>query len=559
MYRLHVVPAHGDPFDRILEGDSLIIGRSSECDLMIADRFLSRQHARLFKRDGEWLAEDLGSRNGTLLNGQPIQNATRVGPGDDLQLCGSVVKIQVASTGPPSSSEGTGSDLGQQTVFRRAAELIDSQPESASEIDAPDKLRRMADRLSMLNDIHRTLSSSIEMQDLLDLILARAFDHLRPEEGVIYLRRGREFYRAASRTVEEQKRPGTGEEPTYAFSTTLINEVGEKGMAALVLDVETDERFAGARSILSSGIRSLVAAPLLDPKGTLGMIALSSRAHLRRFDEADMELLVSMASVAAMHLRNIHLAAEAAERQRLEEELKLARQIQVALLPAELPAVPGYSLHGGNVPSRGVSGDLYEVFERPDQGDWFFLLADVSGKGIAAAFLTAALEALAAGPIEVGHPPDRVGALVGRRLYVRTLPAKYATAFLATLEPGTGTVRYTNAGHNPALLVKAQGEPELLGPTGMPIGLMPDATYESRQIELTRGDTLIIYTDGITEAENPEEEEFGTARLLETCRELRGRSLAELSSGIEQALAKFVRGVPFADDRTVLMLRRDLD
>ncbi len=550
MYRLHVVPAHGDPFDRPLEGDSLVIGRSSDSDLMIADRFLSRQHARLFKVGDEWLAEDLGSRNGTLLNGRPIESATKVKDGDDLQLCGSVVSIRSSSAGPPSSSDVTGSDLGKHTVFRRAAELIDSQPEVASETDAPDTLRRIADRLSMLNDIHRTLSGSIEMPDLLDLILARAFDHLRPEEGVIYLRRGGEFYRAAYRTVP-------GEEPNYAFSTTLIHEVGEKGMAALVLDVETDERFAGARSILSSGIQSLVAAPLLDPKGTLGMIALSSRAHLRRFDEADMELLVSLASVAAMHLRNISLAAEAAERQRLEEELKLARQIQLALLPSALPSVPGYSLHGGNLPSRGVSGDLYEVFERDEGRECFLLVADVSGKGIAAAFLTASLEALAAGPIEVGYPPEKVCALVGRRLYARTLPAKYATAFLAVLERATGALSYTNAGHNPALLVRADGNAELLAPTGMPIGLMPEAAYGCKQVRLHQGDTLIIYTDGITEAENREEEEFGTRRLLETCRALRGKSLEELANGIEKALGDFAGGVPFADDRTLVMLRRE--
>ena len=553
MYRLHVVPAHGDPFDRLLDGDSLVIGRSSESDLMIADRFLSRQHARLFKQGDDWLAEDLGSRNGTLLNGRAIEEPTAVKVGDDLQLCGSVVSLKATTAAPNSQDGSSASDFGQHTVFRRATELIDSQAESASDTEAPDALRRLADRLSMLNDIHQTLSASIQQQELLDLILARAFDHLRPEEGVIYLRGDDgEFYRAGYRSVP-------GQETNYAFSTTLIKEVAEKGMAALVLDVETDERFAEARSILSSGIQSLVAAPLLDPEGTLGMIALSSRAHLRRFDEPDMELLVSMASVAAMHLRNMSLAAEAAERQRMEEELRLARQIQVALLPLELPDVPGYSLHGGNLPSRGVSGDLYEVFERNDGREYVFLVADVSGKGIAAAFLTASLEALAAGPIEVGHPPDRVCALVSRRLFARTLPAKYATAFLAVLDLESGKIHFTNAGHNPAIVVRADGSSELLGPTGLPIGLMQDASYGLNEAQLGRGDTLVMYTDGITEAENLDEEEFGTDRLVATCVELRGEQLEALSEGIERALKEFVGGVRFADDRTLVMLRREAD
>ncbi len=552
MYRLHVVPAHGDPFDRLLDGDVLIIGRSSEADLMIADRFLSRQHARLFRDGDDWLAEDLGSRNGTLLNGKPIESASRIREGDDLQLCGSVVSLRMATTPPTSQPDGSASDLGQHTVFRRAAELIDSQSDSAGETDAPDALRSLAARLSMLNDVHQTLSRSLELEELLDLILARAFDHLRPEEGAIYLRRDDDYYRAASRAVP-------GQESSYKLSTTLIREVAEKGMAALVLDVETDERFADARSILSSGIQSLVAAPLLDPEGTQGLIALTSRAHLRRFDESDMELLVSLASVAAMHLRNISLAAEAAERRRLEEELKLARQIQVALLPSELPTVPGYSLLGRNLPSRGVSGDLYEVFERGEGKECFFLVADVSGKGIAAAFLTASLEALAAGPIEVGHPPETVGELVGRRLFTRTLPAKYATAFLVALDRESGRLRYTNAGHNPSILVRANGDCERLGPTGMPIGLMPDATYGSKETRLEKGDTLVMYTDGITEAESPAEEEFGTDRLEAVCERHRTSDLDTLSAEVERELNEFAQGVPFADDRTLVILRRDAD
>ena len=217
----------------------------------------------------------------------------------------------------------------------------------------------------------------------------------------------------------------------------------------------------------------------------------------------------------------------------------------------------GYSLHGGNLPSRGVSGDLYEVFERDEGRECVFLVADVSGKGIAAAFLTASLEALAAGPIEVGHPPDHVCAVVGRRLFARTLPAKYATAFLAVLERDSGRIHYTNAGHNPAIVVRANGESQLLGPTGMPVGLMPEATYGSSEAFLEVGDTLIMYTDGITEAENPSEEEFGLDRLLAACVELREEDLEQLGQGVERTLKEFADGVPFADDRTLVLLRRE--
>ncbi|HVS14518.1 MAG TPA: GAF domain-containing SpoIIE family protein phosphatase, partial [Thermoanaerobaculia bacterium] len=340
------------------------------------------------------------------------------------------------------------------------------------------------------------------------------------------------------------------------FSRSLLREVTERRQAALVLDASADERFAGAASILDSGVRSVLAAPLLTPEGTLGMIVLSSRLRVRQFGEDDMPLLVSLASVAALHLRNIDLAAEAAERRRLAAELELARRIQVALLPSRLPEVAGYELLAGNVPSRGVSGDLYTVDVHADSGVVTFLVCDVSGKGMAASLLGASLEALAVGPIEVGHPPDGICLRVSRRLFARTPPEKYATGFVAQLDSATHRLAWSNAGHNSALLVRAGGEVERLSATGPPLGVLPGASYRAHETELGPGDLLLVYTDGITEAADPADEEFGLDRLADLARRLRGASLLELRRTIEEALDEFVRGVPYADDRTLLFLRR---
>jgi sigma-B regulation protein RsbU (phosphoserine phosphatase) len=551
VFRLHVIPAHGDPFDQVLEGDSLIIGRSSAAELVLADRFLSRQHARLHREGEAWLIEDLGSRNGTLLNGTKVETPSKISAGDELRLSGSVIMVRSASEPIREVTASPSQESAQHTVFRRASDLISRQSSTdTTGLDAPEAVRRQADRLRLLNDVHRALNQSIELDDLLEMILARAFDELNPEEGIILMKnRAGEYYRAARKTM-----PGVSSK--YAFSETLIHEVAEKGMAALVLDVETDERFAHAQSILSSGIRSLVAAPLLDAEGSLGMIALNSRVHKRQFDEEDMELLVSLASVAALRIRNVALAEEAAERRRLEEELKLARQIQVGLLPSELPKVQGYAFHGGNVPSRGVSGDYFKIEPRNDGEEFVTVIADVSGKGMAASLLTASLEALAAGPIEVGQSPADICSKVCRRLFHRTPPAKYATMFLGILNLKTSTFTYTNAGHNPALVVQANGEVRELGTTGMPVGLMEVGNYTEIAIEFQPGDTLVLYTDGITEAENPHEEEYGLERLIEACKQHRGKDLEQMSAAIYEDLDEFASGVPYADDRTLVLARR---
>lgn len=549
MLRLRVVPPRGEPFEREVEGDSVVIGRSSQCDLTVADPFLSRRHARLRRQAERWVIEDLGSHNGTLLNGRQVTRPTPVASGDEIQLSGSRIEVR----GEAADSSGTTIDFGlpEHTVLRPASDIIESQRELTPEDRVSiESLQRHSDRLRLLNEVHDALARFVELPKLLELILDRAFEQLRPQDGVILLTRPDGGYDLAAHRTRQP------ESEQHRVSQTLVREVVEKGQAALVLDVEADERFAEAESILGLGVRSLIAAPLQDEEGALGMIALTSYLERRQFGEEDLELLTSLASVAALRIRNLALVEEAAEHRRLEAELRLARQIQIALLPEVLPQPTGYALHGTTIPSRGVSGDMYEAIERVRGGECVLVVADVSGKGIGASLLTASLEALLTDPIEQGRAPEEICDRVSRRLHQRTPAAKYATAFVAVLEPGDGRLCYANAGHNPALLLRAAGEVERLEPTGTPLGLLPESAYRCVEASLDRGDTLVIYTDGLTEAVNQEEEEYGIDRLVTVCSELRSAPLEELAHAIESALDAFVAGVPYADDRTLLMLRR---
>ncbi len=172
--------------------------------------------------------------------------------------------------------------------------------------------------------------------------------------------------------------------------------------------------------------------------------------------------------MAALRIRNVALTEEAAEAKRLEQELALARRIQLALLPDRLPEVPGYEVHGGNLPSRGVSGDYYEVLTRKEGTECVLWVADVCGKGMSAALLTASLEALAAGLIEEGLGPEDIFSRVSHLLYQRTPPEKYATAFLAVLDVASGTIRYSNAGHCRGLVIRTDGSCQWLDPTVSP-------------------------------------------------------------------------------------------
>lgn len=551
MIALHVEPPNGQVFDETLDSGVHVIGRSSHADVVIPDRSLSRQHAQIKFQDGAWVIEDLGSRNGTMVNRRRIDQPTMLRPGDIVGLGASTVTVRPAGAGAPASAPSD-HGFGDLTMFKSAAQLLEESSAAQHLAEAPgdERFRRYAERLRTLNEVHEALGRSVAIEDLLDLILDRAFAALRPEEGAIFLKRPDGDYDCAA------SRSSRGTQHRCLYSTNLIREVAEKGLAALVLDAEMDDRFNQAASILNAGVRSLVAAPLLDPEGPLGMMVLGSTFTVRQFNEEDMQLLVSLASVAAMRIRNLRLAEESAERKRLEREVRLAREIQMALLPDSLPDVPGCELYGGNSPSRGVSGDLFKVVERVPGSDYVLFLADVSGKGIGASLLTASLEALVAAQIEQNAPPEQACGLVSRLLFERTPPEKFATGFLGMLDAATGTVRYASAGHNPGLVVRHDGTTEWLQPTGMPLGILPVGDYTASEVTLRPGDTMVLYTDGITEAADPDDEEFGEERLEAVCVANRELPPAELAVAINRELDAFAKGVPYADDRTMVIIRK---
>jgi serine phosphatase RsbU (regulator of sigma subunit)/pSer/pThr/pTyr-binding forkhead associated (FHA) protein len=541
------VPAEGEPFDHALEADSVIIGRSSRCDLAVADRCLSRQHVRIFKSDDEWLVEDMGSRNGTRLNGTMISKPTPINPGDVIDASMSRITFGGggAQPGPVPHAES-------RTIFRDASEIIS---ESKRDFASPKEdsgiinLRQAADQLKVLYDVHHALDAATTPEELLDHVLEKVFFHLRPQHGAIFLKDNGSLVRASSRSQGSS----TDEFPE---STSLAGEVVGKGMAAVVHDTSTDDRFAAAESLLDAGVRTLVAAPLLTPEGAIGMIVLSSTLAVRQFGENDMELLTVVASATGLRLRNIALAEEAAERKRFEQEVALARRIQVALLPAENPEVAGLEIHGGNIPSRGVSGDYYQIIDRLDTNEVAVIIADVSGKGIGASLLTAYVDALFNAYVSANLEPDEIFNRVSPQMNAKTPVESFATAFLGILSVETGRLHYASAGHDPTILVRSQDDVELLMPTGMPLGLMPEAVYTEAEATLEVGDSLVLYTDGITEAANPDREEFGRERLVEVCSKHRSEAPLELSKSIEVAVDDFVEGVPFHDDRTLVIVRR---
>ncbi len=271
--------------------------------------------------------------------------------------------------------------------------------------------------------------------------------------------------------------------------------------------------------------------------------------------EGDVRLIAQIARFAAVKLETTRLREEAIEKAKYEQELRMAYVIQSRLLPASLPTVDGYCFAGVNKPCRTVSGDYYDVIARPD-GRIYFVIADVSGKGITAALVMTGL----ATAFNIFTKSDPTPAQLVREMNVtlapKTAPTKFATLFAGVLDPSTGVVDFANAGHVPPLVIGAEGV-NILDRTDLVIGLFAHAQYHEQSVTLQPGDSLVMFTDGISEAENAEEQQLGIAPVCDLLRPLHGITAPKLLETIDAHVNEYVAGAPLADDVTMLAITRE--
>jgi serine phosphatase RsbU (regulator of sigma subunit)/pSer/pThr/pTyr-binding forkhead associated (FHA) protein len=535
--RLRVEPPEAEAFRHECRPGSVVVGRSSEADLKVRDRFMSRRHARLYREADGWYLEDLGSRNPTLLNGQVVTQPTRVAPGDVLRLAHTTLYVE----GP----EETGALSSANTVMLPVAGLMDPATGSPRDVGGD----RLAARLRMLNELHRALAASISLDDLLERVLDRAFAALQPEEGAIFIGGSADELRLAS----SRRQPGlTGE---FLCSRQLMREVTEKGVAALVPDAVSDARFAASESIHTAGVRSILAAPLLDAAGCLGMIALNSRTQVRRFSEADIELLAAIASAAALRIRNLGLAEDAALKRLLDKELAVAHDIQMGMLPRRFPEQGGVELFAELHPARRTGGDLYD-FHLDGERLWF-VVGDVAGKGLGAALTMTVTLTLFRAFARLNARLPEVVERMNRELARENERATFVTAFLGCLDVASGELELANAGHNPPYrLFPGGGVEAVTAARGLALGVREDYAYASERLFLGAGESLFVYTDGVTEALSPSRQEFSQARLESFLGGVTGASPAEIVRGCLAAVRAFASGAPQSDDIALLALRR---
>jgi serine phosphatase RsbU (regulator of sigma subunit) len=341
----------------------------------------------------------------------------------------------------------------------------------------------------------------------------------------------------------------------FRISTAVRDRVLNSGHSVLVRDTSIDDAFRERRSIVEQNIRTLMAVPLQTRDSIIGLIYVDSPSLLREFTKDDLNLLTVMANVAAIRIEHTRLAEVDQARQLMARDLEQAAEIQQGFLPAVAPIVRGLDVAGHNAPCRTVGGDYYDFFPY-GESRIAMVLGDVSGKGMPASLLMMGLQARVQVLIEEPKSLAQVMSRLNRITSANCPSNRFISLFFCILDGDTGELTFCNAGHNPPVIVRADGSYERLTGAGPVLGILPTCEYEERHVKLGEGDSLVIYSDGVTEAVNAASEEFDIDGLATAVVPVRHQPAKEIIAAINKAVVTHTAGAPPADDITLIVGRR---
>jgi len=541
----------------------ITLGRSARNDLCIPDPFASRVHAEVRNEGEDYILQDLGSANGTLYNGAVVDGAIKLTTGGRIQI--GETEIVFADSMYPLSSGATmitdevSSSLPEATIALASSdrttsgllEAIEDARAKPEEVTAR-RAGTQSDLLALISKVGITLLASTTLNETLDQIVSLVFEAVPADRCMIMMR---DHKIDDLKVLVARLRDRVGAVGEIRISRSVIEEVVTQGKSVLTSDAQADPRFAGGTVVLQ-GVRSVLAVPLGVRDKVFGIIYADSPLAEGRFTEDHLKLLTTLASVAAIRVENARLLEERMERERLEQELHVASEIQQRFQPSSAPHVAGYELQGISFPCYEIGGDYYDFIERVN-GNVMVALGDVSGKGTAAALLMSSLHAAVHAQASSHDSLTDIITAVNRYLADNIPANRFVTLFFAELDPKAGTLAFLNAGHNPPMIVHAGGTMEQLAAGGLPLGIMPNAEFREGRTLLHPGDVLVIYSDGVSEAVNPTGEEFGPTRLYQVVARSLDESAAGIRDRIESALTKFCQGTPAADDITLVIVKRE--
>jgi sigma-B regulation protein RsbU (phosphoserine phosphatase) len=530
--RLEVTDALGRRIVPIAK-EAFGIGRRETNDLRLAGSEVSRDHAEIVTASGGFVVRDKQSRYGTYVNDEPITADRTLVHGDRIRLGrsgGAELVFLLADTGP-TQDKATTTAIGD---LRQIAALLDGL---------------------------RALGSGRVLDDVLALVLDSAIEVTGAERGFIMLANPEnelEFKLARGR--RQQTLPGT----SFATSRKIPEEVFRMGEPKILADLLDGELANVHMGTVALGIRNVQCVPLklvryvdrqadaVADERRIGVLYLDSREKGSFLSGSTRGALETLATEAAVAIENARLYRETMEKAKMEQEMRIAAEIQQALLPKAGHSGAFFRTSASSIPCRSIGGDFYDYVDLPT-GAFGFALGDVAGKGPPAALLSAMMQGIFAAQAAASDTPCQTIARVNLALYKRGIESRFVTLMYGSLEPD-GRLTYCNAGHNPPLVVGKDGVRRL--EVGGPIvGLFEHAVFQEETVVLAPGDWLIVFSDGVSEAMSANGDEYGEERILAVVDRETSLAPADLLNAIFADVRTFTKGAPQSDDITALVLR----
>jgi len=540
-----------------LKDGETVIGRHPDCDIVVEVGAVSRFHAKVIRRGPEYVLEDQGSRNGTFLNGQLINGHQNLREGDRVRIC--EVELIFHADAVPGFLSGpemtfAGSTFGVTLVDDDGGENTSvSKVEFRSSADGLKISATPEAKLAALMKINSNLGQALSIDAVLPKVLVSLFEIFpQADRGFVVMKDAQG--QLIPRWVKMRR--ANDETQSVRISRTIIREAMSSKTAILSLDASNDQRFDSSQSIADFSIKSMICAPLVDGDGeSFGALQIDSTEGRGQFREEDVDLLAGVAGQAAIVIRNAQMHEQALKQQEVEQDLRLATEVQAAFLPQQPPVIGGYRVCSYYQAAQYIGGDYFDYIPLPD-GRWAIVAADVVGHGVAAAMFMAKLSAetrycLAADPniaAAVERLNDRMSQLKLER---------FVTFLLMVLQPGSDDIQIVNAGHMaPLVFHMADGSTSEPGEeeSGLPIGIDEGMSYEATGLAMKVGDVAVMYTDGINEAMDTKDELFSIDRVRQCVAQ--GGGAEAILNRLVLAVRSFIGDGVQDDDMCVVVIER---
>ena len=544
-----------------------VLGRHPGCTIQLDSNTVSRRHAQVTKVDGQYFIEDLGSGNGTFVNGKQIAGKAQLAHDDRIKLGPILLRFQ--SDGSSLVSPAQKPSIPRPQAVAETNHEIDFVDEADDGATITGTLVgvggggggqfgmlevRPEVKLKAVIDITRSLAGIVDVKGICPKILDTLFDIFpQADRGCILLKdeTGKLIPRAMKHRRED-------EDATVKLSKTILNKVLNDKTGILSADAANDAAFSASESISSLSIRSMMCVPLLSHEGEpMGAINIDTQNPISQFCEDDLDLLMAVAGQAALSYEGAQLLVSFMEKKKQDGEMEIARNVQRALLPSELPKAPGYEFYASYDAAQAVGGDYYDAGMLP--GNKIFLsFGDVAGKGVPGALIMSRMSSCCQSTMQFVHEVGPAVEAINHHMCANAVEGRFVTYVLAIIDLTSHEMTIVNAGHMSPIIRRADGTlfefPD--ESVGVPIGVVDGYPFDVLNFKLEPGDLVVLFTDGVSEAMAPNDDLYTLEHLREFI--LKGPKKAdELGKVLLTDVRRHANGRPQNDDITIMTFGRN--